>query len=141
MNYKYDDYGWYAGETTDTDRVTDQVPPILDTNRVVGRPYPNYYGYNWVLAIYSEPPVNTPTYKVLNQLQFIELCQEVGGMTDDALVAAKNDILLAAMWIKFNAAKEFAINDIRTVKGLEVLEALGYLQKSVQYIIANWPIA
>ena len=139
MNYKYDDYGWFAGITEDTDRVTHLAPPVLNTVKVVGELHPNYTGYEWIMLTYQVPPQHVPTYKSLTQLQFIELCQEIGGMTDELLVAAKKNPLLEAMWIKFNLAQEILVDDFRTTKGLEALEELGYLQVSAQYVIDHWP--
>ena len=55
MRYAFDDYGWYAGEVQDGPRTTG-LNPDFSGDRVVGQPYPNFTGVEWVLANYSEPP-------------------------------------------------------------------------------------
>lgn len=82
-----------------------------------------------------------PRPKSLNQLQFIELCQEFGGITDELLVSANEDIRLKPFWIKFSYTPEIWIDDYRTISALDVLEVLGYLPNGKDSIINNWPVA
>lgn len=98
----------------------------------------NRMGQVWSGSAWSTP---TPpvVYAVLTHLEFIELCETVGGTTDAMLVASKSDPLLAAFWIKFDMAQDLRHDDSRTAAGLAALNALGYLPNGAQAVLDAWP--
>jgi hypothetical protein len=78
----------------------------------------------------------------LSKLEFMELVQSAGGMTDAQLVAAHNNAALAALWIKFDRAPEQIHKDHPLVApGLAALAALGYIPNGAQALLDAWPEA
>jgi len=77
----------------------------------------------------------------LNQVDFIKLCQEAGGMTDDMLVACESDNRIKAFWIKFDRAPVLHKTDPRTQAGIAALAALGYLPNGAAAMNSGWPVA
>ena len=57
MNSKYDNWGWFDGIAAEGafERVTEASPGPVPP-RVVGEPYPNWTGLEWVALPYFEPP-------------------------------------------------------------------------------------
>ena len=57
MWYRYDDYGWYAGDIvgTDTSRATQQEPPTLAIHNNLGQPRANFSNGAWTMIPYSAP--------------------------------------------------------------------------------------
>lgn len=78
---------------------------------------------------------------LLTKLGFIELCQTFGGMTDEKLVAARNDPAFAALWVKLDLATDVNKAHSATLAGLNALKAAGYLTKTVKTVLDNWPEA
>lgn len=93
-------------------------------------------------ANYTNPPplVVPVVYRDLTEIEFIELCQEAGGMTDDQLVACQSDPQCTALWIKFRAAPLLSRSNAPVQKGLTKLGSLGYLPNGVDIINAMWPM-
>ena len=59
MNYS-NSFGWLS--LAPTSRTTEVTPPAHSGSPVVGQPWPNWTGVEWVLANYVEPPVySAPT--------------------------------------------------------------------------------
>lgn len=52
MKYSFDKFGWYSSEEIPS-RQTEVIPPMCGTP-VVGQPYPNFTGYEWILLPYSD---------------------------------------------------------------------------------------
>lgn len=85
-------------------------------------------------------PVVEPVPVVMTHLQFIEHAQAVGGLTDEDLVAARADPLLAAFWIKFELATSMERDHPTTVQGLAALVATGHLtEEGRDAIVDMWP--
>lgn len=91
------------------------------------------------------PPIDNPkpdkpiVYKNISQIDFIDLCQEHGGMTDDLLVQSKEDASLKALWIKFDLAGRLPKDSDKVTNGLTALENAGYLPDGKQKVLDNWP--
>ena len=83
------------------------------------------------------PIVATP--KAATKLEFVEMCQEFGGMTDEKLVAAWEDAALKALWIKFELATKLAHDSDNVSNGLAAMEAKGYLDEGgKETVLNNW---
>ena len=96
MKYSFDDYGWYSLEEI-PNRQTDIIPPPFG-NKIVGEPYPNFTGYEWILLPYVTPiPINiveptepiaidVPIKSVDTSLTFLEFMMN-GIFTDEEVIA------------------------------------------------------
>jgi len=77
---------------------------------------------------------------LLTKIQFARLVMSAGGMSDAQLVAARNDENLAAFWILIDlASNEVKQDDPDVQRGLQALDALGYLPHGAQAVFDNWP--
>lgn len=58
MRYAYNMSGFLVGNTDDPVRSTDMAPPAHGGvgTPVIGQPWPNWTGVEWVMATYSAPP-------------------------------------------------------------------------------------
>lgn len=90
----------------------------------------------WINPVLAPAP---PQYKPQSQIEFITLCQDIGGMTDDMLVACQSDALFAAMWIKFRASSVVERSDARIQRCLAGLVQAGYLPNGADAVNAAWP--
>jgi hypothetical protein len=106
------------------------------------------YAYNAQTQTFSAPAVTTsppppPAPPVsLTPLEFVNLVQSAGGMTDAQLVASKNDPNLAALWIKLGLATQIYSTGPLTAAGLAALQASpgNYLTAAgAAAVIAQWP--
>jgi hypothetical protein len=87
----------------------------------------------------ATPVVLSP--RTLTRFEFLTLCQDAGGMTDENLVSAKNDALLAAFWIKLDMVSSVEKDHPATDAGLTALEGLGYLPSGKAAVFNSWPTA
>lgn len=87
-----------------------------------------------IAALQPPPPAPRP----LTRLQFVALVQQAGGMTDEQLVAATDDPVLRALWIKLDLATAVELTDPATTAGLQAMQALGHLPDA-QAVIDAWP--
>ena len=85
------------------------------------------------------PPAPEPVPAILFRLQFIELAQAAGGMTDAMLVKAQGDPAFSAFWIKFQMASVVERDDPVTAASLDALAGGGYLPKGKAAVVAAWP--
>ncbi len=86
---------------------------------------------------HPDPPTAPTT---LSHLEFIELVQSAGGMTDAQLVAAHNDASLAALWIKFDhAPASIEKTHPLVTPGLDALAAAGYVPNGRDAVLDAWP--
>lgn len=70
----YDIYGWYTPSEV-PGRATDVAPDSPPTDRVVGKPWPNFTGEVWVLMPYTEPtapPASTPAPRLITVGAFFD---------------------------------------------------------------------
>lgn len=89
---------------------------------------------------YTNPENAPPTARApVTLLGFLRLCQNIGGMTDEMLVACKENAAFAAFWIKFTVAEEIICDDKDTDDGLAALELAGYLPNGASAVKAAWP--
>jgi hypothetical protein len=79
------------------------------------------------------------TPRALTKLEFVELAQSAGGMSDAQLVAANADPQLAALWLKLTLAGEVQRDHPATQAGLGALAALGYLPNGAAAVLDAWP--
>lgn len=62
MNYEFDTWGWYAGESAEAGpRTTTVAPENLSTADTVGALRANWTGHAWVELPYEAPPETPPT--------------------------------------------------------------------------------
>lgn len=93
-------------------------------------------GSGWV------PPTPVVMPAGLTHLQFILHVQDVGGVSDADLVAAKADPNLAAFWLKFDMATSLERDNPTTQAGLQALVMTGHLtEQARQAVIDEWPSA
>jgi hypothetical protein len=97
--------------------------------------------YNSELDIFEDVD-NTPiiNYKSLSKLEFINHLL-ANGLTNEELVAARNDTNLQVFWIKleFTSTVEKSNSDLLT--GLDALVVLNYLtEEQKQSVLDNWAI-
>lgn len=88
---------------------------------------------------FEEFEIAPPPKKILTHLQFIELSQSAGGMTDAMLVEVEANPLFKAFWIKFNMAGDINPAHALTTQALTALHAGGYLPNGVQAVFDAWP--
>lgn len=141
--YLFDILGRFSGESeTETERSTSAKPNELNIDY-------NWNGVDWVFApkvkekpttrATSQPTTSQPVQFLLTHLEFLNLCQTQGGMTDEMLLAAKADSTLSVFWIKFELATGISKDDPDTIVGLTALESRGYLPNGANAVIENWP--
>lgn len=100
-------------------------PPTTDNGR---------YTYDPAAGVFTD----TWPYAELSRVQFLDLLQGHGGVTDANLLAARDDATLAAFWLKFEVAHSIARNDAKTQAGLDALVTAGYLADK-QPVLDAWP--
>ena len=141
--YLFDILGRFSGESkTETERSTSVKPNELNADY-------NWNGLDWVFApkvkerptstVTSQVATSQSTQSLLTHLEFLNLCQTQGGMTDEMLLAAKADSSLSVFWIKFELATGISKDDPDTIAGLTALKSLGYLPNGAIAVIENWP--
>ncbi|GLR51280.1 hypothetical protein KYK30_20605 [Shinella yambaruensis] len=99
-------------------------------------------GIGWVRTEggWAPPAVPEPVPVAMTHLQFIEHAQVAGDLSDEGLVAARADPLLAAFWIKFELATSLERDHPTTVQGLAALVATGHLtEEGREAIVELWP--
>lgn len=99
-------------------------------------------GTAWVNGAFDVEPLPDPepAPRELSRMEFVNLVQTAGGMSDEQLVAAHGDTNLAAMWLKLQLAAAVDRDDPNTAAGLGGLEALGYLPNGAAAVIEAWPV-
>ena len=72
----FDTYGWLSA--TEIPGRTTGIEPPTHGDKIVGEPYPNWTGNEWVLATYSDPviPAPDPRPAILAQLAEIDAQSE-----------------------------------------------------------------
>jgi hypothetical protein len=124
MSYSFDIYGWYSEEEI-VGRTTKIAPPPCG-EKVVGEPYPNFTGYDWMLLPYVEPiPPEPAMLKVLTPLQFLNRFTDDEAKAILALSKTNPDVEL--WWIKYNKALDIDLTDSQTISGVRALELLGVI--------------
>ncbi|CAB4165256.1 hypothetical protein UFOVP823_23 [uncultured Caudovirales phage] len=91
---------------------------------------------------YTPPSEPETTPIPLSKLEFVDLAQSAGGMTNEMLVAANESVALKALWLKFsihggNVVKTHSL----VTTGLGALDALGYIPNGAAAVLAAWPEA
>ena len=65
MNYLFDLYGWYVGESDAiTDRSTTVAPTDFTIHYTEGVPRSNWTGYEWWMLPYTSPSIVEPVVEV-----------------------------------------------------------------------------
>lgn len=75
----------------------------------------------------------------ISRMEFVTLVQSAGGMTDEMLVAAHGNPMLAALWLKLQLAAVVVRDDPATRQGLEAMAALGHIPNGAQAVLDAWP--
>ncbi len=134
--YSYDGYGWLSTEEI-PNRQTSIEPPAHG-DKVVGQPYPNWTGVEWVLVDYVEPviPPTPPTPKpTISKVTFLKrlTSQEFKSIRQ----SAKNDGDVDMFMFLFEQAGDVNLEDPDTVGGVQMLVAKGILtQQRADAILA-----
>ena len=105
----------------------------------IGEPLKADYGDSGYLPVTDPVPHVDPVPQKLGKVEFIELVQQAGGMTDAMLVMAHNDPKLGAFWIKFQMASLVERDFPTTEQALMALVGLGYMPSGAEAVLAAWP--
>jgi len=95
-------------------------------------------GQRWTGSAFEPIPID-PVPQALDPLGLIDLMQTAGGLTDAALVSARDDPAMAPFWIRLQLAREILPTDPRTQAGLAALAAAGYLPSGTAAVLSAWP--
>lgn len=127
----FDLYGWYSAAPIVGREAPE--PPSIPAQKVVGQPYPNWTGVEWVMVPYFDPPAPpdpaeqavVATTSPITKLQFLDLLTdaEIGNILD----AAKTVKPIAVFVKKLELAGDINLSDPRTIAALNALEAAGLL--------------
>jgi hypothetical protein len=93
----------------------------------------------WAVEDKPEVPAATQLPLPLTKFQFIGLVQSAGGMTDDMLAEAADNVLFRAFWIKFQMVTQVEKTDPVTAASLQALEEAGYLPNGSAPVLNAWP--
>ena len=118
---------------------------VFELNPLTGSPWsPGEFDafdlveYNARLALRDAHKLQFRNYAVLNKADFIQLCQDYGGLTDLLLMQAYNDVDLKDAWVKMDLTGDSVRHDNRYVQeNLDKFEQKSYLDKSA--VMENWP--
>ena len=144
MNYSFDDYGWYSSEEI-PNRQTEIKPPDCNIP-IVGKPYPNFTGYEWMMLSYTIPiPIPTPPtpepvlISILTPLEFLNRFTDAEAKTIISLSKTDPDVEL--WWLKYNKAQDIDLNDPQTINGVQTLELIGVLSpgRTIE-ILTKYPV-
>lgn len=82
MKYLFNEYGWYAGAVAGSDlpRATAVEPPEHGNAPVIGQPWPNWSGVEWVMANYRAAP--TPDPKIAQRASILAQLAAIDVLTD-----------------------------------------------------------
>lgn len=96
----------------------------------------------WSAPLVPEPGPQTPTgnYRPLSKIEFVQLVQMAGSVSDAQLVAAYKDSNLEALWLKLGWVNQFYRDNPDVEPALDALVATGYLDANGKTaVLANWP--
>ena len=148
-NYSFDDYGWYSKVEIPT-RTTKVVPPECGDS-IVGHPYPNFTGYEWILLSYVTPipiidsePLPAPE-PIIQYKTILTPFEFKNRFTSEERIAArvlsKTDMEVDDLWDMLNTAQEVDLNDPMVIYGLPLLVSKGVLtQIRCDEILTKYPI-
>ena len=124
--YSYDSYGWLSAQ--EIPGRTTSVEPPAHGDKIVGQPYPNFTGVEWVLVDYSEPvipPAPTPPKDPISVLAFRSRFTDAEKVV--IYTAAKASVEVQIWLDDLMVASDVKIDDPRTVGGVQALEAAGLI--------------
>ncbi len=149
MKYSFDTWGWYSLEEI-PDRTTEIVPPECGIP-IVGEPYPNFTGFEWIWLPYIEPipvidpePISNPEpivqYKtILTPFEFKNRFTSAERIA--ARVLARTDDELDDLWDMLASAQEVNLDDPLLIYGLPLLVLKGIItQERCDEILTKYPI-
>lgn len=85
--HKFDLHGWFTTDEQYSGRVASSAPEIVPTSKVVGQPYPNWTGYQWMMLNYVEPEVPPENQVVIKLPSRITKLAFLNRFTDDEAIA------------------------------------------------------
>jgi hypothetical protein len=124
--HSYDSYGWLSAE--EIPGRTTSVEPPAHGDKVVGDPYPNWTGVEWVLVAYSEPVIVPPTPAPRAPISKREFLKKFTPAEYAAIKAAANaNAELDYYWQQFLLAEFIGMDDPDTINGVNLLVLVGLL--------------
>lgn len=128
MTYSYDSHGWFSPVEI-PNRATEVAPPSHGAAPVVGQPWPNWTGVEWVMIAYVEPVTPTPPAqpRLLSVLSFRSRFTDAEKIA--IYTAAKTEVAVQ-VWLDDLAAAQnqtVDLNDQRIIGGVNAMEFGGLI--------------
>ncbi len=125
--HSFDSYGWLSSSPI-AGRETDVEPPAHG-DKIVGQPFPNWTGFEWVLVPYAEPVIPAPVIPSKRILTKKEMLLRITPAEYGAIrAAAAVDTNVDYFWQLYTLAEEVDKDDLVTITGFQTLEAAGILE-------------
>jgi hypothetical protein len=141
--YSFDKWGWFS-ENTIMGRQTTVAPP-QHGEKVVGQPYPNWSGLEWIMTPYIEPvfqPIPEPIieykhiltrYELKTRFTVLERCRIRRESKINEVIFDFMDLLESTL--------EPDLDDPNMILGLNALERYGLISEGrAQEILTKYPI-
>jgi hypothetical protein len=132
--YKYNTYGWYAGQCDASEpRSTAAAPENTSQSTDEGAIRANWTGYEWVERGYIEPaaPADSAPYygRIITRLAFLNRFTDAEAVAVDlaSIGATVQAATLRRAQAKINAAEEIQLDNAETRAGVQALETAGLL--------------
>lgn len=128
MTYNYDSHGWFSPVEI-PNRTTEVAPPSHGAAPVVGQPWPNWTGVEWVMISYAEPviPPAPVADKWVTLLAFRELFTQGEKIAIYDAARANSGV---QVWLDDVAAVQSQmvnLSDPHTVAGVNAMEFGGLI--------------
>lgn len=129
--HSYDSHGWLSLAEI-SNRTTEVEPPSHGAAPVVGEPWPNFTGVEWVMVAYSEPVIPpAQTRRRLTKLEFFDrfFDSELVNVYTAAETSAEVRVWLDKLKMATPDSDGTSINldDPRTVGGVNAMEFGGLI--------------
>lgn len=128
MTYSYDSHGWFSPVEI-PNRTTEVAPPSHGAAPVVGQPWPNWTGVEWIMLSYVEtvviPPPAQP--RLLSVLAFRSRFTDAEKI---AIYTAAETSVPVRVWLDDLAAAQdqtIDLTDARIVAGVNAMEFGGLI--------------
>lgn len=126
MTYSYDSHGWFSPVEI-PNRATEVAPPSHGAAPVVGQPWPNWTGVEWVMIAYVEPVTPTPPAqpRLLSVLSFRSRFTDAEKI---AIYTAAETSIPVRVWLDdLSSAQDVDVSDPRIIAGVSAMEFGGLI--------------